>query len=103
MQYRLRIARSRAHGSVDIASEKIEARGVSEAIVAASRAMDLFLADLPGVGILTDAVEGASSGRAGGTCHLRLSPTSSASEREQLDHQPLRTPGRLGNLLVRHT
>ncbi len=58
MKYRLRIARSRAHGSVDIASETIEARGVSEAIAAASRAMDLFLADVPGVGILTDAVEG---------------------------------------------
>ncbi|GLS72412.1 hypothetical protein GCM10007890_44270 [Methylobacterium tardum] len=57
MQYRLRIARSRAHGSVDIASETIEACGVSEAIEAASRAMGLFLADLPGVGILTDAVE----------------------------------------------
>ena len=28
-----------------------------EAIEAASRAMGLFLADLPGVGILTDAVE----------------------------------------------
>lgn len=58
MQYRLRIARSRARGSVDIVSETIEAGCVNEAIKAASRAMDLFLADVPGVGILTDATEG---------------------------------------------
>ena len=58
MQYRLRIARSRAQGSVDIASQMIEARSVNEAIEVASRAMGTFLADVPGIGILTDAVAG---------------------------------------------
>ncbi|MCJ2049720.1 hypothetical protein [Methylobacterium sp. J-070] len=36
----------------------IEASSVNEAIEVASRAMGTFLADVPGVGILTDAVAG---------------------------------------------
>ena len=58
MQYRLRIARRRAQGSVDIASQMIEAPTVNAAIEAASRAMGTFLADVPGVGILTEVVAG---------------------------------------------
>ena len=59
MQYRLRIARRRTQGSVDIASQTIEAPSVNEAIAVASRAMGTYLAnDAPGVGILTDAVAG---------------------------------------------
>jgi hypothetical protein len=58
MQYRLRIARRRAEGSVDIASQSIEAPTVTEAIEAASRAMGAFLADVPGIGILTEDAAG---------------------------------------------
>lgn len=58
MQYRLRIARHRAAGSVDVTSQVIEAPTAGEAIEAASSALGAFLADLPGVGILTETVAG---------------------------------------------
>ena len=58
MQFRIRIARRRAEGGVDTISGSIEASTVAEAITAAHRAMDTFLARLPGVGVLTDALQG---------------------------------------------
>jgi hypothetical protein len=58
MQFRIRIARRRADAGVDTISESIEATTVAEAITAAHRAMDAFLAGLPGVGMLTDTLQG---------------------------------------------
>jgi hypothetical protein len=58
MQFRIRIARQRRAGGVDTVSESIEATDVAEAIAAADCAMDAYLAGVPGVCILTDAVHG---------------------------------------------
>ena len=58
MQFRIRIARPRIAGGVDIVSETIEAPNVVEAIAVADRTMNAFLAGLPGVGVLTDASDG---------------------------------------------
>lgn len=58
MQFRMRIARGRAGGSVDVLSELIEADSVAEAVEAAKRRSDVLLDGLPGVGILTDVLKG---------------------------------------------